>query len=79
MSHRFIEVITDFPTTEERYILLLHLDQIAQIRPEIEAENEPRHEPVAVITLTNGEMLILKNSFKSVVKRLTEAKMVMRP
>ncbi|MCE0734325.1 hypothetical protein LWH48_16290 [Halomonas sp. G15] len=79
MSHRFIEVITDFPTTEEQYVLLVHLDQIAQIRPEIEAENEPRHEPVAVIILTNGEMLILKNSFKSVVKRLTEAKMVMRP
>ncbi|MCH4562455.1 hypothetical protein MKP05_04805 [Halomonas sp. EGI 63088] len=79
MSHRFIEVITDYPTTEEEYVLLLHLDQIAQIRPEIEAENEPRHEPVAVVTLTSGETVILKNSFKSVVKRLTEAKMVMRP
>ncbi|GGX86011.1 hypothetical protein GCM10007160_11530 [Litchfieldella qijiaojingensis] len=79
MSHRFIEVITDYPTTEEEYVLLLHLDQIAQIRPEIEAENEPRHEPVAVITLTSGETVILKNRFKSVVKRLTEAKMVMRP
>lgn len=63
MSHRFIGVITDFPTTEEQYVLLVHLDQIAQIRPEIEAENEPRHETVAVIILTNGEMLILKNSF----------------
>ncbi|PRY72551.1 hypothetical protein [Halomonas ventosae] len=79
MSHRFIEVITDFPTTEQRYVMLLHLDQIVQIRPEVEAENEPRHEPTAVITLINGETLILKNSFKSVVKRLTEAKMVMRP
>ncbi|PXY00013.1 hypothetical protein [Halomonas sp. LBP4] len=79
MSNRFIEVITDYPTTEEEYVLLLHLDQIAQIRPEIEAENEPRHEPVAVVTLTSGEMVILKNSFKSVVKRLSEAKMVMRP
>ncbi|MDN3557759.1 hypothetical protein [Halomonas maura] len=79
MSHRFIEVVSDYPSTEEEFVLLLHLDQIAQIRPEIEAENEPRHEPVAVVTLANGEMLVLKNSFKSVVKRLTEAKMVMRP
>ncbi len=79
MSHRFLEVVSDYPSTEEEFVVLLHLDQIAQIRPEIEAENEPRHEPVAVVTLVNGEMLILKNSFQSVVKRLNEAKMVMCP
>lgn len=79
MSYRFLEVITDYPTTEEAYVLLLHLDQIAQIRPEAEAENEPRHEPVAVVILASGEMVILKNSYKSVVKRLSDAKMVMRP
>ncbi|ATJ83974.1 hypothetical protein ACFPTY_13150 [Halomonas beimenensis] len=79
MSHRFIEVISDYPSTEEKFTLLLHLDQIAQIRPEIEAENEPRHEPVAVVTLRSGETLILQNSFQSVVKRLHDAKMVMKP
>lgn len=79
MSHRFLEVVSDYPSTEEEFTLLLHLDQIAQIRPEVEAENEPRHEPVAVITLTSGETLILKNSFRSLVKRLHEAKMVMKP
>lgn len=79
MSQRFIEVITHYPTTEEEYVLLLHIDQIAQIRPEKEAENEPRHEPVAVVTMTNGELLILKNSFQSVVKRLDDVKLVLRP
>ena len=31
MSQKFIEVITDHPTTEEEYSLLLHIEQIVQI------------------------------------------------
>ncbi|TLF51721.1 hypothetical protein FEI13_07170 [Halomonas urmiana] len=79
MSHKFIEVITNYPTTEKDYPLLLHIDQIVQIRPEIEAENEPLHEPVAVVTLTSGETLILKNTYQRLIQGLDEVHMVFRP
>jgi hypothetical protein len=79
MSHRFIEVITTYPTTEETYTLLLQIEQIVHIRPEAEAENEPRHEPGAVVTLTNGEMLILKTPFRKLAQELDEVSMVLRP
>ncbi len=79
MSHRFIEVTTTYPTTEEEYILLLQIEQIVHFRPEAEAENEPRHEPGAVVTLTNGEELILKTPFKKLVRELEEVKMILRP
>lgn len=79
MSPKFIEVITDYPTTEKDYPLLLHLDQIVQIRPENEAENEPVHEPVAIVILATGETLILKNTYKRLVQALDQVNMVLRP
>ncbi|MCG6658172.1 hypothetical protein HOP52_10440 [Halomonas campisalis] len=79
MSHRFIEVVTDYPTTEQVYTLLLQIEQIVHIRPEAEAENEPRHEPGAVVTLANGEVLILKTPYAKLAQELDEVNMVLRP
>ncbi|QTF92022.1 hypothetical protein [Halomonas sp. BM-2019] len=78
MSHRFIEVVSDYPTTEQEYVLLLQIDQILHIRPEAEAENEPRHEPGAIVTMTNGEMLVLKTPFAKLVRDLDECNLVLR-
>ena len=78
MSNKFIEVITDHPTTESVYTLLLQVNQIVQIRPEFIVESEPQHEPVAVVVMTSGETLILKNTYNSLMKQLDEINMVVR-
>ncbi|MFC6671906.1 hypothetical protein [Marinobacterium aestuariivivens] len=79
MSQRFIEVTTDHPTNEEPYKLLLQIGQIVQIRPELIMTSEPKHDPIAIVTLTTGETLALKNSYASVAAELDEVNMVVRP
>lgn len=79
MSHKFIEVVSDYPTTEKDYSLLLNIDQIVQVRAEIETENEPAHDPVAIVTLTTGETLVLRNSYRSLVEQLNKVHMILRP
>ena len=78
MSKKFIEVTTDHPTTEDVYTLLLQVNQIVQIQPEVIVESELQHEPVAVVVLTSGETLILKNTYNSLMKQLDEMNMVVR-
>jgi len=79
MGHRFIEVTTDHPTNESTYKLLLQIEQIVQIRPELIMSSESKHEPIAIVTLTTGETLTLKNSYARVAARLDEVNMVVRP
>ncbi|QTF91882.1 hypothetical protein [Halomonas sp. BM-2019] len=69
------------PTTEEEYTLLLQIEQIEQIEQivHLRPETEPCYEPGAVVTLTNGEELILKTPFKELVRELEEVKMILRP
>lgn len=78
MSHKFIEVTTDHPTTGEIYKLLLQIDQVVQVQPEVKIQTEPQHEPLAVVVLTSGETIILKNTYNSLVKQFNEVNMVMR-
>lgn len=79
MSQRFIEVTADHPTTEDTYKLLLQIEQIVQIRPEVIMKTESNHDPIAIVTLTSGETLVLKNSYASVAAKLDEVNMVVRP
>ncbi len=79
MSQRFIEVITDHPTNESTYKLLLQIEQIVQIRPEMLMSSESKHDPIAIVTLSTGETLALKNSYASIAARLDEGNMVVRP
>ncbi len=79
MSHKFIEVTTEYPTTGVDYKLLLQIDQIVQIRPETRVETEPKHDAVAVVSLSTGETLVLKNTFVSVASELSEVNMVLHP
>jgi len=79
MSQRFIEVTTDHPTNESTYKLLLQIEQIVQIRPEMMMSSEPKHDPIAIVTLTTGETLALKNSYASICAELDEVNMVVRP
>jgi len=79
MSQKFIEVTTDHPTTEDVYKMLLQIEQIVQVRPEIIMNTESIHDPAAIVTLATGEILALKNSYASVVAELDEVNMVVRP
>ena len=78
MSQKFIEVTTDHPSTEDVYKLLLQVGQIVQIRPEFNVEGSLQHEPVAVVVLTSGETMILKNTYKNLMNQLDEVNMVVR-
>lgn len=79
MSHKFLEVVSDYPTTEKDYSLLLHIDQIVQVRAEIEVENEPVHAPAAIVTLTSGETLVLRDSYQSLIDQLDRVHLIVRP
>lgn len=79
MNHKFTEVTAIHPSSEETYQLLLQIDQIVHIRPEAQAETEPHHQPLAIVTLSNGETLTLKNSYKGLVRKFEEINMVVRP
>ncbi len=78
MSQKFIEVTTDHPSTGETYKLLLQLEQVVQIRPEMKVESEPQHDPVAVVVMTSGETLVLKNSYMNLLHQLDEVNMLVR-
>ncbi|NVK40354.1 MAG: hypothetical protein HWE39_03855 [Oceanospirillaceae bacterium] len=79
MSQRFIEVTTDHPTNESTYKLLLQIEQIVQIRPEMMMSSESKHDPIAIATLTTGETIALRNSYASIAAELDEVNMVVRP
>ena len=79
MSQRFIEVTTDHPTNESTYKLLLQIERIVQIRPETIMSSESKHDPVAIVTLSTGETLPLKNSYASIAAELDEVNMLVRP
>lgn len=79
MSQRFIEVTTDHPTNESTFKLLLQIEQIVQIRPEMMMSSESKHDPIAIVTLTTGETIALKNSYSSIAAELDEVNMVVRP
>ncbi|NVK40344.1 MAG: hypothetical protein HWE39_03805 [Oceanospirillaceae bacterium] len=79
MSQKFLEVTTDHPTTESTFKMLIQVEQIVQIRPELIMQTESKHNPVAIITLTTGETLALKNSYASIAAKLDEVNMVVKP